>query len=105
VIYHYGRWMFDDDDGWVWIPAYEWGPGFVQWRRGREYAGWGSLPPDEVIVEYRERPSIRMTVTGESFVPLPLQLAGHEPVLGIAHQTQSQATQGGTYPPVRGERP
>jgi hypothetical protein len=25
-------------------------------RRGREYAGWCPLPPDEILVEYRERP-------------------------------------------------
>jgi hypothetical protein len=40
----------------MWIPGTEWGPGWVQWRYGQQYAGWEPLPPDDVIVEYRERP-------------------------------------------------
>ena len=56
VTYHYGRWVLDDEFGWIWIPGREWGPGWVQWRHGRQYAGWAPLPPDEVVVEYRERP-------------------------------------------------
>jgi hypothetical protein len=56
VTYHYGRWVSDDEFGWMWIPGNEWGPGWVQWRHGRQHVGWAPLPPDDVIVEYRERP-------------------------------------------------
>src|SRR5258707_2151846 len=56
VTYHYGRWVADDQFGWMWIPGTEWGPGWVQWRLGRQHVGWAPLPPDEVMVEYRERP-------------------------------------------------
>ena len=54
--FHYGRWVSDRELGWVWIAGEEWGPGFVQWRYGEEYAGWAPLPPDEVLVEYRDEP-------------------------------------------------
>jgi hypothetical protein len=56
VTYHYGRWVADDEFGWMWIPGTEWGPGWVLWRHGKQYAGWAPLPPDEVTVEYREAP-------------------------------------------------
>ena len=56
ITYHYGRWAFDDTAGWVWVPNNVWGPAWVDWRRGDEYVGWSPLPPDDVIVEYRENP-------------------------------------------------
>src|SRR5215467_13051172 len=34
VVYHYGRWAWDDDLGWMWVAGREWGPGWVEWRRG-----------------------------------------------------------------------
>src|SRR5476651_161689 len=57
ITYHYGRWVFDRDFGWVWVQGDEWGPAWVDWRRGPEYVGWAPLPPDDVIVEYREDPT------------------------------------------------
>jgi hypothetical protein len=56
VTYHYGRWVMDDQFGWMWIPGTEWGPGWVQWRHGGQRVGWAPLPPEDVIVEYREAP-------------------------------------------------
>jgi Family of unknown function (DUF6600) len=56
VTYHYGRWVWDRDLGWVWIPGQEWAPAWVDWRRGNNYIGWAPLPPDDVVVEYREDP-------------------------------------------------
>jgi hypothetical protein len=56
IAYHYGRWAFDDISGWVWVPDNVWGPAWVDWRRGDEYVGWSPLPPDDLIVEYRENP-------------------------------------------------
>jgi hypothetical protein len=49
VTYHYGRWVMDDQFGWIWIPGTEWGPGWVQWRHGKQHVGWAPLPPDDVI--------------------------------------------------------
>ena len=44
--YHYGRWGFDPDLGWYWVPATEWAPAWVSWRRSNDYVGWAPLPPD-----------------------------------------------------------
>ena len=43
--YHYGRWLRLEDQGWVWVPGYEWGPAWVSWRTGGDYIGWAPLPP------------------------------------------------------------
>jgi uncharacterized protein DUF6600 len=43
--YHYGRWARLEDEGWVWVPGYEWGPAWVSWRTGGDYVGWAPLPP------------------------------------------------------------
>lgn len=45
AVYHYGRWYFDDYYGWVWMPDYEWGPSWVEWRYDDDYIGWAPLPP------------------------------------------------------------
>lgn len=56
VAYHYGRWVNDPGMGWIWIAGDDWGPAWVDWRRGDDYVGWAPLPPDEFIVEYRNDP-------------------------------------------------
>jgi hypothetical protein len=58
VAYHYGRWAFDREIGWAWIPGEEWGPAFVQWRHGGDYVGWAPMPPDDIVVEYRDQPDV-----------------------------------------------
>jgi hypothetical protein len=68
VTYHYGRWVADDQFGWMWIPGSEWGPGWVLWRHGRQHVGWAPLPPDEVIVEYREAPQFWVFVRERDLV-------------------------------------
>lgn len=45
AVYHYGRWYFDDYYGWIWIPDYDWGPAWVEWRYSDDYIGWAPLPP------------------------------------------------------------
>ncbi len=45
--YHYGRWTRLKDIGWVWVPGYDWGPGWVSWRTNDDYVGWAPLPPKE----------------------------------------------------------
>jgi hypothetical protein len=58
VTYHYGRWVFDSEEGWIWVPGDQWGPAFVQWRHGAHYVGWAPMPPDEILVEYRDEPDV-----------------------------------------------
>jgi hypothetical protein len=43
--YHYGRWLFDDSYGWVWVPGTEWAPAWVAWRQSGGWIGWAPLPP------------------------------------------------------------
>jgi len=47
VTYHYGRWVFDPRDGWLWVPGYVWGPSWVVWREGGGNIGWFPMPPDD----------------------------------------------------------
>ena len=43
IVFHYGRWMRDVRYGWVWIPGYDWAPGWVSWRHVEGFAGLGAL--------------------------------------------------------------
>jgi len=45
AVYHYGRWIYDDYYGWVWMPDNEWAPAWVEWRYNDYYLGWAPLPP------------------------------------------------------------
>jgi hypothetical protein len=43
---HYGRWGYDSSyGGWLWVPGYTWGPGWVEWRSTDDYVGWLPMPP------------------------------------------------------------
>jgi Family of unknown function (DUF6600) len=68
VVYHYGRWVFDDDWGWVWIPGDQWGPAWVSWRQGDRYIGWEPLPPEEVVVDYSNRPDYWIFCRANDFI-------------------------------------
>lgn len=46
IVYHYGRWVKVEDEGWCWVPDYEWGPAWVSWRNNDDYVGWAPLPPE-----------------------------------------------------------
>ena len=46
IVYHYGRWTRVEDEGWCWIPDYEWGPAWVSWRKSDDYVGWAPLPAE-----------------------------------------------------------
>ncbi len=48
AVYHYGRWAYSDDFGYVWVPGTEWAPAWVQWAYGAGYTAWAALPPDGV---------------------------------------------------------
>ena len=47
IPFHYGRWVYDPFDGWLWIPGYVWSPAWVVWRSGGGYTGWFPMPPDD----------------------------------------------------------
>jgi len=51
--YHYGTWVFDSEEGWVWVPGIEWSPAWVGWRVGGGYCGWAPLAPRGVVVTPR----------------------------------------------------
>src|SRR6266487_4369965 len=68
ITFHYGRWVFDPELRWVWVVGKEWGPGWVHWRRGAQYLGWAPLPPEEIVVEYRDEPDVWIFVRSRDFV-------------------------------------
>jgi hypothetical protein len=43
--FHYGRWFSDPFYGPMWVPGYEWSPGWVTWRRCEGYYGWAPIEP------------------------------------------------------------
>ncbi len=45
IVFHYGRWYYDDYYGWLWVPDNEWAPAWVDWRYDSDYIGWAPLPP------------------------------------------------------------
>ena len=50
IPFHYGRWGWDDEIGWFWVPGTVWGPAWVTWRSNDQYMGWAPFPPG---VEFR----------------------------------------------------
>jgi hypothetical protein len=48
AVYHYGRWAYEREAGWVWLPGSVWAPAWVSWRWGDGYAGWCPLGPRNV---------------------------------------------------------
>lgn len=49
IVFHYGRWYYDNYYGWLWIPDNEWAPAWVDWRYDNNYIGWTPLPPYAVF--------------------------------------------------------
>lgn len=47
IPFHYGRWAYDQDEGWLWVPGYVWAPAWVTWRSDNDYTGWAPMPPDD----------------------------------------------------------
>lgn len=54
VVFHYGRWAYDDELGWVWVAGDEWAPAWVVWRQSNDYVGWVPAPPPEERVVLRD---------------------------------------------------
>lgn len=46
IVHHYGRWLHDETDGWLWVPGAEFSPGWVVWRTSDQWVGWAPTPPD-----------------------------------------------------------
>jgi hypothetical protein len=65
VTFLYGHWVNEGEFGWVWIPGTEWGPGWVQWRRGGGSVGWAPLPPE---TGYFYRPELWVFVREQDLV-------------------------------------
>jgi len=42
---HYGRWLYDQFEGWVWVPGLDWGPAWVSWQSDNNVVGWAPQPP------------------------------------------------------------
>lgn len=47
IVYHYGRWVYDPDDAWIWVPGYVWSPSWVVWRTDNTNVGWMPMPPGD----------------------------------------------------------
>jgi hypothetical protein len=62
ITYHYGRWAKIPDEGWFWVPDYEWAPAWVSWRSSDDYVGWAPLPPTA-----RWQPSIGFSFWVDSY--------------------------------------
>lgn len=43
--FHYGRWIYNRYNNWIWIPDTVWGPAWVDWRSGGGYYGWAPMGP------------------------------------------------------------
>ncbi len=46
IVYHYGRWLRLQPQGWFWVPDLEWAASWVSWRYGSRYVGWAPIPPE-----------------------------------------------------------
>ncbi|TKC12563.1 hypothetical protein FA048_02800 [Pedobacter polaris] len=47
--FHYGRWIYNRYNNWVWLPDTVWGPAWVSWRSGGGHYGWAPLGPSITI--------------------------------------------------------
>ncbi len=79
IAFHYGRWVWIDDLGWAWVPGHEWGPAWVDWRRGGGYVGWAPMPPDEVVLDVRDDPQYWIFVRPHDFLAADLETVFVEP--------------------------
>jgi uncharacterized membrane protein YgcG len=43
--FHYGRWIYNRYNNWIWLPDTVWGPAWVNWRSGGGNYGWAPMGP------------------------------------------------------------
>ena len=87
VVFHYGRWVWIDDIGWAWVPGNEWGPAWVDWRRGDRYVGWAPLAPEEIVVEVRDDPHYWIFVQPHDFLATRIATVIAQPQPVILRET------------------
>jgi hypothetical protein len=44
--FHYGRWFYDDNMGWLWIPGDQWAPAWVTWGSYEGDFCWAPIGPN-----------------------------------------------------------
>lgn len=44
--FHYGRWIHNRYNNWIWLPDTVWGPAWVTWRSGGGTYGWAPMGPN-----------------------------------------------------------
>ncbi len=67
--FHYGRWVYNRYNDWVWIPDTVWGPAWVSWRSGGGHYGWAPLGPSISIGINIGRGGYRIPDMCWNFVP------------------------------------
>lgn len=67
--FHYGRWIYNRYNDWVWIPDTVWGPAWVSWRSGGGYYGWAPLGPSISIGINFGRSGYRIPDMCWNFIP------------------------------------
>lgn len=67
--FHYGRWVYNRYNNWIWIPDTVWGPAWVSWRSGGGYYGWAPLGPSISIGINIGRGGYRIPDMCWNFVP------------------------------------
>ncbi len=66
--FHYGRWFFEANRGWCWVPGSEWAPAWVAWHWGDDYCGWAALPPG---MDWQSRSSWDAVIPGFGWCFVP----------------------------------
>ena len=68
--FHFGRWVFVAELGWVWTPGAGadavipvWGPGWVTWRTDGDVVGWVPTPPADAKPDPRQYASLWSVVS------------------------------------------
>ena len=67
--FHYGRWIYNRYNNWVWVPDTVWGPAWVTWRSGGGNYGWAPLGPSISIGINFGRGGYRIPDMCWNFVP------------------------------------
>ncbi|TCC93917.1 hypothetical protein EZ428_03855 [Pedobacter frigiditerrae] len=67
--FHYGRWIYNRYNQWVWLPDTVWGPAWVSWRSGGGYYGWAPLGPSISIGINIGRSGYRVPDMCWNFIP------------------------------------
>ncbi|MDQ3019079.1 MAG: hypothetical protein M3R36_00685 [Bacteroidota bacterium] len=44
IVHHYGRWVYNPELEWLWVPGRVWAPAWVEWRESPSLIGWAPIP-------------------------------------------------------------